>query len=257
MVAPSAVPPVVPPEAPQLPVEASPALYQDLAAVHLAFYGQGVVPGLDVAFFRAALAATAATDRLLLIGSYSAVLPAALAHRLTVCDLNPDMLAEAVQRWPRAGFLQADVRRLPLAARFAAILMPGAVTAHLLTDADVAAATTSLAAALVPGGQLRLDAYLPDIARTPHFNGVARFDVSGDAWTRQATLVDVDPSDGCLQVDLSFVDPAGRVACCERLSQRTFGADALIAALEDHGLRCLERTLSPSTGRLYLGLRRV
>ena len=83
---------------------------------------------------------------------------AAAGFEVTGSDLSPGSIerarAEAVARGLDAHFAVADLRRLPddLDGRFDAVVSCDNSLAHMLDDADLAAAVSGLAACTVPGG---------------------------------------------------------------------------------------------------------
>ncbi|MDZ5461686.1 class I SAM-dependent methyltransferase [Azohydromonas lata] len=232
------------------------SVYVAWAEVHLAFYAQRALPDLAHEFFLGAFLAQPPAGELLFVGSYSAMLPERLAAPLVLCDLNAGMLHAMQRRRPDAQAVLADVRKLPFHERFSCICMPGAVTAHLLDDLALNDALEALSTALLPGGTLYLDAYLPEIVNTDYFSGHASFHVDAESWTRIARIAGFDTQSGLLQVDLQFVDPQGRSVCNDRLIQRCYSAAVLAKACTGHSLRLQDCFADTDKGRLYLALQR-
>jgi len=238
-------------------------VYGDFADVHSAFYDQCALPAMDLDFFRS----EPKPGRLLLIGSYCGVLPslqsevnavrtpdgprASFSERPIICDRSLPMLAECRRRRPDADVVQADVRQLPFGPSFAVVLIPGAVTAHLLTDEDLDACIGSVAAALFPGGELTLDAYAAGtITETPYFNGNSTFNVDGHRWRRIARTL--SRTSASLQVVLEFASDESDQGCRELLMQRTYTLDEWLPVMSRHGLHCTELKHASESGRLYI-----
>jgi SAM-dependent methyltransferase len=76
-------------------------------------------------------------------------------------DQSEPMLALARRDWPRAQWLQADLRALKLTRRFGLVLMPYALATYLLDERDWRALRAGLAPALTAGAQVVVDSFLP------------------------------------------------------------------------------------------------
>jgi len=80
--------------------------------------------------------------------------PLAARHHVTLCDVSPEMLAEARRRWPNLEVLEADARALPVPdGSFDAVLALDLLP-HL---PDLDAALRELARVARPGGEVVFD----------------------------------------------------------------------------------------------------
>lgn len=200
--------------------------------------------------------ALADARQVLWLGSYYSLAKPAAHAEWVIADLSPTMLRIGLDRLGPCLAVEADIRRLPFSQRFDSIVAPGCVTAYLLTEHDLEAAATSLAAALRrhPHARLMLDAYDCDsIFLKDYFQGDRWLRLDGRDWLRRASLERAPGQPGVFDVTLDFIAPGG----IERnrpvhFRQRAFRPEELAAPFLNKGLELLHQVRDSAHGRFYL-----
>lgn len=120
----------------------------------------------DVAFYAHQCARQ--PGRVLEIGCGNGRILLPLAARgidITGVDASQAMLADLARKARMRGIvpriLRADARRMPLRPVFATALIPYSLVTYMTTAGDAAALLAAARAALLPGGRLVLDAFVP------------------------------------------------------------------------------------------------
>lgn len=130
----------------------------------------------DVAFY--AHQCTRQPGRVLELGCGNGRILLPLAARgidVSGADASGPMLRELARKAAARGvapsIVRADVRRLPFRRAFATVLAPYSLVTYMSTAADAAALVEAACAALLPGGRLVLDAFVPrPVAPRPGFS---------------------------------------------------------------------------------------
>ena len=162
--------------------------------------------------------------------------------RVVGCDASAGMLAEAARKAPRVRLVLADMRELPTLGKFDLVTCFDDSLNYLDSDADLAAAFTSIAANLAPEGLGLLDLNSLQAYRTTFARHQVKDDADGRVFVwRGATAEDAAP--GCrAEALIDVFVPAGeglfrRIR--SRHAQRHFARDRVTALLRKAGLELL------------------
>jgi SAM-dependent methyltransferase len=163
--------------------------------------------------------------------------------RVVGSDSSAGMLAEAARKAPRARLVLADMRELPTLGEFDLVTCFDDSLNYLDSEADLAAAFTSVAANLAPDGLALLDLNSLQAYRTTFTRDYVRDEVDGRvfAW-RGETLEHAAP--GCAaEAWIDVFVPAGHGLyrrLRSRHAQRHFTRDRVTALLCEAGLELLD-----------------
>jgi len=177
--------------------------YRDPSLYDLEYAGMSE----DVAWYQAM--AWQAAGEVLELGCGTGRLTIPMARtgaRVTGVDLSEPMLdglrrrlaEEPVQVRGRIRLFCADFCSLSLGTRYALVLWPFNALHHCRDDAALHAALDAIDAHLAPGGQVGLDAYLPDLAL---------YDRDPEERVEQRTLVDPDTGEALTSWEQGWWDP--------------------------------------------------
>jgi SAM-dependent methyltransferase len=162
--------------------------------------------------------------------------------RVVGCDASAGMLAEAARKAPRARLVLADMRELPTLGEFDLVTCFDDSLNYLDSEAELAAAFTSIAANLAPAGLALLDLNSLQAYRTTFARDQVNDDAEGRVFVwRGETAEHAAPGCGA-EAWIDVFVPAGeglyrRVR--SRHAQRHFARDRVTALLRKAGLELL------------------
>lgn len=169
---------------------------------------------------------------------------AARGFGVTGVDASSGMLAELRRKAamqdlaPRA--LQADVRSLSFGAQFGIVLCPYSLVTYLVGDDDLSQLVAGVRRALLPGGVLVVDAFVPRVAVGGRdFRQDYRRPYGGLTLVRSKRITPLPG--GFNRIERRYEEVAADGAIVDRVEVaetiRPFAPEELVAALERLGLR--------------------
>jgi SAM-dependent methyltransferase len=195
----------------------------------------------------------------LAVGSGRIALPLARSgHRVVGVDHDPAMLARARVAWEREGrhpwsgsleLVEADLTEVRLADRFALVILGLNSLLLLPGRAARAAALSTMAAHLAPGGRAVVDVAVPSLEELAGYDGRLqlewiRHDPERDEMVTKMVSARYEPSTACLRLTQLFDAHAvgggavRRIARDDELS--LLSVDQLVAELADAGMAPVE-----------------